>query len=54
MFFFGIQAIFWLNITILLFNIFQSTLIIDIRALVTWLKSTLLLKIACRETNIYM
>jgi len=35
-------------------NIFQNTLIVEIRPLVTWLKSTLLLKIECRDTHIYM
>jgi len=34
--------------------IFQITLFFEIRTLVTWLKSTLLLKIKCFDTAIYM
>jgi len=33
---------------------FQRTLLVEIRTLVSWLKSTLLLKIKCFETHIYM
>jgi len=35
-------------------SLFQRTLLVEISTLVTWLKSTLLLKIECRETHIYM
>ncbi len=33
---------------------FQSTLVVEIRTLVSWLKSTLLLKIECRDSHICM
>jgi hypothetical protein len=33
---------------------FQCTLLVEIRTLVTWLKSILLLKIECHETHTYM
>jgi len=33
---------------------FQRTLLVEIRTLVTWLKSTLFLKMKCQETPIYM
>ncbi len=35
-------------------HMFQCTVLIEIRTHVTWLKSTLLLKIECQETHIYM
>jgi len=33
---------------------FQRYLLVEIRTIVTWLKLTLLLKIKCFDTNIYM
>ncbi len=33
---------------------FQCTLLVEIRTLVTWLKSTLLLNIKCFDAHIYM
>jgi len=35
-------------------QLFQHSHIVEIRTLVAWLKSTLLLKIECQETHIYM
>jgi len=37
-----------------LIHVFQCTLFVEIRTFVTWLKSTLLLKMKCQETHIYM
>ncbi len=42
------------HMTTLKCHIFQRTLIVEIRTLVAWLKSSLLLKIECQETHIYM
>jgi len=39
---------------ILFFYAFQCTILVEIRTLLSWLKSTLLLKIDCRETHIYL
>jgi len=42
----------WLNQMYI--TVFQQTLFVEIRILVAWLKSTLLLKIECKETHICM
>jgi len=41
------------EMTVIRKHSFQRTLIVEIRTLVVWLKSTLLLKIECQEKHIY-